>query len=80
MAARLNLRHTESCLKRIKTSQLLNRIQNHGLGETEMTLTQLKAACFLVERTLARAVAPQDLNVTGNLQIEIVRFTDSTPR
>lgn len=78
MAARLNRNHSESCLKRIKASQLLNRIQNHGLGKEEMTKTQLQAACFLVERILARAVAPQDVNLKGNVTVELVRFTDTS--
>jgi hypothetical protein len=80
MATRLNRNHTESCLSRIKASQLLNRIQDHGLGKLEMTKTQLQAACWTLERILARAVAPQDLNLRGDLKVEIVRFSDPPSR
>lgn len=79
MAERLNRNHSESCIKRIKASQLLNRIQNHGLGLEDMTKTQLQAACFLVERILARAVAPQDVNLKANVTVQVVRFSDSSP-
>lgn len=79
MAVRLNRNHSESCLARIKTSQLLNRLQNHGLGKAEMRKTEIQAAIFLVERTLARAVAPQDLNVHGDITVEVVRFADKAP-
>lgn len=80
MAARLNRNHTESCLSRIKASQLLNRVQNHALGTEDMTKTQLQAACWTLERLLARAIAPQDINLAGNLTVEIVRFSDTSPR
>lgn len=80
MAARLNRNHTENCLSRIKASQLLNRVQDHGLGKVDMTKTQLQAACWTLERLLARAVAPQDINLAGNLTVEIVRFSDTSPR
>jgi hypothetical protein len=78
MATRLNRNHSESCLKRIRTSQLINRVQNHALGKEEMTKTEITAACFLIERTLAKAVAPQDLNLKGNVTVQVVRFSDSS--
>jgi hypothetical protein len=74
MAERLNKNHSESCLKRIRTSQLLNRVQDHALGQVEMSKTELTAACFLIERTLAKAEAPKELKVSGELTlVEILR-------
>lgn len=70
MAVRLNARHSESCLKRIRTSQLLNRVQEHALGKLTMQKTELQAACFLIERTLAKAEAPKDINL--NAQVTLV--------
>jgi len=76
MAARLNKRHSELVLARIRTSQLVNRLQNSVLPDekgqvTPLTAEQVRSACFLIERTLARAENPKDLNVTGNLSITV---------
>jgi hypothetical protein len=84
MAARLNKRHSELVLQRIQTSQLINRLQEHSLGTLKgppcedypkgrpilLTDGQVRAACFLVERTLAKAEAPRTLAVTGTLTLE----------
>lgn len=74
MAARLNKRHTESVLQRIKTSQLVNRLQDHGFGKIDLTRTQVDSIKFLVERTLAKAEAPKDLNLNfaGCIEVEFV--------
>lgn len=86
MAARLNRNHTESVLKRIKTSQLVNRLQEHALGTLrgpacdeypegrpiEMTRAQVSAAIFLIERTLAKAEAPKHLAFDNELKVILV--------
>lgn len=82
MAERLNKRHTDLVLKRIRTSQLVQRLQNHALGLLKspkdaekpilMTDGQVRAACFLIERTLAKAEAPKDLNLTGSVTLQVV--------
>jgi hypothetical protein len=91
MAIRLNRNHSELVLKRIKTSQLVNRLQDHTFGTLtgppteeypkgrpiQMTDSQVRSACFLIERTLAKAVLPQDLNINGNLTCI---FRDPTDR
>lgn len=83
MAARLNRNHSESVLKRIKTSQLVNRLQSHALGTLrgpssadhpegqviEMSKAQVSAAVFLIERTLAKAEAPKIVNLNGTLTL-----------
>jgi hypothetical protein len=71
MAARLNPRHSELVLKRIQTSQLVNRLQNNALGkiEPELSDSAIRSAIFLIERTLAKAQAPQDLTVHGGLTL-----------
>lgn len=70
MAVRLNRNHSEICIKRIKTSQLINRLQNHALGQEEMTMSEVKSAAFLIERTLAKAVAPQKIELEGKVTLE----------
>lgn len=84
MAARLNRNHSEQVLERIKLSQLVNRIQLNALGElkspndkdktVEMTDGQLRSAIFLIERKLAKAEAPRNLNVSGEINlIELIK-------
>ncbi len=72
MATRLNRNHSESCLKRIQTSQLINRLQDHALGKIELSGEQVRSACFLIERTLARAEAPKQLDIHGDLRMTVV--------
>ena len=53
MAARINkIRHDEETRLKIKTSQLINRLQNHALGECEMTSTQVRAAEIALKKVL----------------------------
>ena len=79
MAARLNRNHSELVLKRIQTSQLVNRLQDNAMGKITLTDGQIRSAVFLIERTLAKAVAPQDVNLKGNVTVQVVRFSDSSP-
>jgi hypothetical protein len=77
MAARLNRNHSELVLKRIQTSQLVNRLQDNAFGKIELTDGQIVCAKFLIERTLAKAMAPVDMNLHGNVT---VLFDDPTQR
>ena len=53
MAARTNkIRHDEQTRLKIKTSQLINRLQNHALGECDMTSTQVRAAEIALKKVL----------------------------
>lgn len=81
MAARLNRNHSDQVIERIKLAQLVNRVQNHALSQLKnikdgekiaMTDSELRAATFLIERKLARATAPQQLNVSVTLS-ELIR-------
>lgn len=90
MAARLNRNHSEQVLERIQLSNLVTRLQKNSLRQLKnpnkpdelltMTEGEIRSAIFLIERRLARAVAPQDLNLKGSLTVEIVRFSDTTAR
>ena len=53
MAARIDRLHSERVRARIKLSQLVTRIESNGLGELEMTPSQLDAAKFLVNKAMA---------------------------
>lgn len=82
MAERLNKRHSELVLKRIKTSQLVNRLQDNALGLLKnkagepysLSDGQVRSAIFLVERTVAKAESPKKLEISGELTlIETIR-------
>lgn len=53
MAARVNkIRHDENTREKIRTSQLLNRLQDHALGSVDMTSTQVRAAEVCLRKVL----------------------------
>jgi hypothetical protein len=52
MAARNRLRLALKTRERIRTSMLINRLQDHALGRCEMTLTQVKTASMVLRKTL----------------------------
>jgi hypothetical protein len=52
MAARKNLAQTEKTREKIKTSQLINRLQNHVLRNTAMSATQVSAALGVLRKVL----------------------------
>lgn len=54
MAARINKTTlSKAWREKIRTSMLINRLQNHVAGRIEMTATQLRAAEVLLKKTLA---------------------------
>lgn len=53
MAARLRKFHSDEVRTKIQTSQLINRLQNHALGEgPELSPTQLKAIEILLKKSI----------------------------
>jgi hypothetical protein len=53
MAARIRkIRHDDETRLKIKVSQLLNSLQNHVFGESELTPTQIQAAQILLKKAL----------------------------
>lgn len=52
MAARLRCDHQEEARKKIQTSQLINRLQDHALNGTEIKKTQITAALGLLNKVL----------------------------
>ncbi len=53
MAARKRLYQLESCREKIRTSQLINRLQDHGIGKLKvLTPTQVKALEILLRKVL----------------------------
>lgn len=79
MARKKRLWTPQIVRERIRTSMLLNRLQNHVADpvKTKMKPTQLKAAMFLLSRVVGPPAEPQDLNVNGNMTYV---FDDPTQR
>ena len=70
MAARKRMWTPEIVRERIRTSMLLRRIQNHVLGDVQMTDTQLAAAKFLVERVVPKAESVRQVQHSGTITLE----------
>ena len=71
MARRKTLWTPELVRQRIRTTQLLKRLQDHALGVegVKMKPSQQKAAQFLLSRMVGPRSDPQDLNVNGNVTV-----------
>jgi hypothetical protein len=82
MAARLNPRHQEMVRDKIQASQLINRLENHALGEAELSQTQIKAIEILLKKTLPDL---SNVQLTGDPENPVVvqeigiRAIDSGP-
>ncbi len=70
MAARKNTAHLQKTRDKIRTTQLLNRLQDHVVGKVEMTSSQIRAAEILLNKTLPNLQAQTiDVDVDGELVI-----------
>lgn len=49
---RLNPEHDERTRAKIQTSQIINRLEEHIIGEVDMKPTQVQAALGLLKKTL----------------------------
>jgi hypothetical protein len=52
MAERLRKTHQDSVRTKIQTSQLINRLTDHALGEVELTPTQVQSINILLKKSL----------------------------
>lgn len=80
MAARLRAKHQDDVRTKIQTSQLINRLQNHALGtsEIELTSSQLKAIEILLRKSIPDLSSVQmDANVDGSLTVQIIKYGDN---
>ncbi len=63
MAARLRKTHQDDVRAKIKTTQLINRLENHALGKVDLSTTQIKAIEVLIRKTLPDL---QSVAITGD--------------
>jgi len=52
MAARIRKHHQDEVRLRIQTSQLINRLTDHALGDTELSATQIRAIEILLKKSI----------------------------
>ena len=68
MAARLRLKHQDEVRRKIQTSQLVNRLQDHSNGKVELSTTQVRAAEILLRKTMPDLSAVSaDVDVGGEI-------------
>ena len=70
MAARLRLKHQDEVREKIRASQLVNRLEDHVLGEVEMTSTQVSAALGLLKKCVPDLSATE-LTGEGGGEVEM---------
>lgn len=67
MAKRIrSIFQTEATRQKIKTSQLINRLEKHILGNLELTNTQVKGIEILLRKTLPDLASTQLSNDPNN--------------
>ncbi len=66
MAARLNARHQDFVRDKIKTSQLINRLQDQADGTVELSPMQMKAIEILLKKSLPDLSAVEHSGNVGN--------------
>ena len=74
MAARLRKTHQDDVREKIKTSQLINRLQNHALGLTEMTPGQITAALGLLRKVLPELQSAEMTVTTSTYADDILKL------
>jgi hypothetical protein len=65
-ATKRNAMLIEEARKKIQTTQLINRLQNHAVGKVEMTPTQVSAASILLKKSLPDLAAVTVLGDPNN--------------
>lgn len=67
MAARIHkIRHDDETRAKIQTSQLINRLTEHALGDLKLEPTQVRAIEVLLKKTLPDLTATE---LSGGLEI-----------
>lgn len=79
MAARMRKTHQDDVRLKIKTTELINRVQKYALGElddADVSSNRLNAIKLLLAKTLPdMSSVTIDANVDHSLTVEITRFS-----
>lgn len=74
MAARNDRMHSERVRARIQLSQLVTRLQKNALGQLAMSDGERDSAKFLIARAMPPPPEQKDLNVNGQITVNIKRY------
>ena len=79
MAGRpMNKLHQEDVREKIKSSQLINRLTDHALGDLELSNTQVRAIEILLKKSIPDLSAVEHKGDDGGpLSIVIKRYSDA---
>ena len=86
MAVRKKLAHDAKTREKIRTSQLINRLESHVLGEVDLTSSQVTAALGLIRKTLPDLQATEmTAELLGDIkhslvQVEFIGSDETTSR
>jgi hypothetical protein len=75
MAARIRkIRHDDETRLKIQVSQLINRLQDHVLGQVDLTPSQIQAAQILLKKALPdlQAMELQGASEDGSIPVTLV--------
>jgi hypothetical protein len=64
---------TEACRAKIKTTQIINRLQGHLAGDIELSATQVRCAEILLNKSLASLSATE---ITGDVASFVMRLPE----
>jgi hypothetical protein len=64
---------TEACRAKIKTTQIINRLQGHLSGDFELSPTQVRCAEILLNKSLASLTATE---LTGEAATFVMRLPE----
>lgn len=76
MAARLRKNHQDEIRAKIKTSQLINRLENHIFGDVELSASQVRGIEILLSKTLPNLQATE---ITGDVENPVVHTIKLVP-
>jgi hypothetical protein len=64
---------TEACRAKIKTTQIINRLQAHLEGKLELSATQVRCAEIMLNKSLANLTATE---ITGDVASFVMRLPE----
>ena len=71
-----NQSHAERTRAKIRVSMLVNRLENHALGESDMSTTQIRAAEILLNKTISNLQSQEITKRTKKHKVSRVPMTN----
>lgn len=71
MATRRRLEHNEDVRRKIQSSQLINRLQDHIVKNVDISPTQMKAIEILLRKSLPDL---SSVEISGDVGVEVIKI------